>query len=83
MTASSGPSSGQTTGNVPVEAVDPGGTHKSPVGNADKSGKSELQNARPAVQSGDQNDHVTRATGPKDHAGKGDDDDIPYPGSPP
>ena len=73
------PTSGQTTGNVPVEAIDPGGTHGSPKGNAGKSGKSELSNARPDVQSGDQNDHVTRATGPKDHAGKGDDGDLPYP----
>ncbi len=73
------PTSGQTTGNVPVEGIDPGGTHKSPVGDATKVGKSDLKNARPEVQSGDQNAHVTRATGPKDQAGKGD-SDIPYPG---
>ena len=82
MTPSSGtPSSGQTTGNVPVEGIDPGGTHGSPVGEAGKHGKSGLPDARPAVQSGDQNDHVTRATGTDDRAGKGEDHDMPYPGT--
>ena len=76
------PTSGQTTGNVPVEGIDPGGTHGSPSGNAQKKGTSDLENARPEVQSGDQNDHVTRATGPRDAAGKDDDEDIPYPGAP-
>lgn len=59
-------SSGQTTGNVPVEAIDPGGTHKAPTGDATKSGTSDLSKARPEVKSGDQNENPTRVTGDKD-----------------
>ena len=59
-------SSGQTTGNVPVEGIDPGGTHGAPKGDATKAGKSDLENARPTVESGDQNDKPTRVTGNKD-----------------
>lgn len=67
MTAPDSPaSSGQTTGNVPVEAIDPGGTHGAPKGDANKSGKSGLSNARPAVESGDQNDNPDRTTGNED-----------------
>ena len=46
--------SGQTTGNVPIEAIDPGGTHKAPTGDATKSGPS--AKTRPEVQSGDRNE---------------------------
>ena len=63
------PTSGQTTGNVPVEAVDPGGTRPGPSGNASKSGTSDLKNARPEVQSGDRNEGVGHRD---DSAGKGD-----------
>lgn len=56
-------SSGQTTGNVPVEGIDPGGTHAAPKGDATKKGKSDLEAARPAVQSGDENDDPRRTTG--------------------
>lgn len=56
-------SSGQTTGNVPVEGIDPGGTHGAPKGDATKKGKSDLADARPSVQSGDENDDPTRTTG--------------------
>ena len=47
--------SNQTTGNVPVEAVDPGGTRPAPHGDALHKGKSKLADARPAVESGDRN----------------------------
>lgn len=53
-------SSDKTTGNVPVAAIDPGGTHKAPAPTAPK------QDARPEVQSGDQNSDPTRVSGNKD-----------------
>lgn len=56
-------SSGHTTDNVPVEATDPGGTHPAPKGNATKTGKSDLKDAQPPVQSGDENDDPQRTTG--------------------
>ena len=46
--------SGRTTGNVPIEAIDPGGTHKAPSGDATKAGPS--AKTRPEVQSGDRNE---------------------------
>lgn len=55
-------SSGQTTGNVPVEGIDPGGTHGAPKGDATRKGKSNLTDARPAVQSGDENTDPKRTT---------------------
>ena len=63
--------SGQTTGNVPVEGIDPGGTHKAPTGNAEKKGKSDLANARPDVQSGDRNMAPNGEIKDDDHAGHG------------
>jgi hypothetical protein len=47
--------SNQTTGNVPVEGTDPGGTRPAPKGDALHVGKSGLTQARPAVESGDRN----------------------------
>ena len=46
---------GQTTGNVPVENIDPGGTHKAPTGDAGHEGPSGKPNSRPPVHSGDRN----------------------------
>ena len=43
----------QTTGNVPVEATDPGGTRPAPKGDALHVGTSGLTQARPAVENGD------------------------------
>lgn len=45
--------SGQTTGNVPIEGIDPGGTHGAPSGDAQKKGPSDK--VRPEIQSGDRN----------------------------
>jgi len=42
------PANGQTTGNVPVASIDPGGTHKAPAAGGDKT--------RPKVESGDRNE---------------------------
>lgn len=50
--------SGQTTGNVPIEGIDPGGTHKAPSGDTQKQGASDK--VRPAVQSGDRNSAPTK-----------------------
>jgi hypothetical protein len=49
------PMSGQTTGTVPVEGIDPGGTRPAPKGDATHKGTSGLDHARPEVESGDSN----------------------------
>ena len=50
--------SDHTTGNDPVEGLDPGGTHSTKPGNADKSGAANPAAVREEqkVVSGDQND---------------------------
>lgn len=50
--------SDHTTGNDPVEGLDPGGTHSTKPGNPDKSGPSDPGAVREQqkVVSGDQND---------------------------
>ncbi len=50
--------SDHTTGNDPVEGLDPGGTHSTKPGNADKSGPAKPNAVREEqkVVSGDQND---------------------------
>ena len=60
---------GQTTGNVPVEGIDPGGTHAAPGGNALKKGPSDRPNSRPEVQSGDRNTAPNPDIHDRDHAG--------------
>jgi len=60
--------SNQTTGNVPVEAIDPGGTRPAPKGDAQHVGKSDLKDARPDVESGDRN---TMAKEPDKGPGRG------------
>ena len=44
-----------TTGNDPIDGVDPGGTHSTKPGNPDKSGPSRPQNVTSTVVSGDRN----------------------------
>jgi hypothetical protein len=60
---------GQTTGNVPVEAVDPGGTHKAPTGDALKKGPGQKPGAQPAVHSGDRNTAPNPDIHDDDHVG--------------
>ena len=50
-----GNSSDRTTGNDPLDGVDPGGTHPTKPGNPDKSGPAKPKNVDQAVVSGDQN----------------------------
>ncbi len=49
-----------TTGNDPVEGLDPGGTHSTKPGNPDKSGPSKPAEVRreQSVVSGDQDDRI-------------------------
>ena len=44
-----------TTGNDPLDGVDPGGTHSTKPGNPDKSGPSKPQAVEQTVISGDRN----------------------------
>ncbi len=62
---------GQTTGNVPVEGIDPGGTHKAPGGNALKKGPGDHAGAAPPVESGDRNTAPKPGIHDDDHAGNG------------
>ena len=45
----------RTTGNDPIEGADPGGTHSTKPGNADKSGPAHPQNVEQTIVSGDRN----------------------------
>lgn len=59
------PSSTKTTGNDPVEGLDPGGTHSTRPGQADKTGaKKDAPTVEQHVESGDRNEQ-TETRGPQ------------------
>lgn len=55
----SGHASERTTGNEPVEGIDPGGTHPTKPGSAGKDGHRTIEEP---VETGDQHEMPTRAT---------------------